>query len=198
MGLPAQKHRTTVAEYLLAERQTAERHEYRNGDIVLMAGGTGNHSLIMANVIIAIGGRLKGSPCRVYESNLRIGIAARQLYTYPDITVICGPRQTDPVDEHGETFCNPKLIVEVISPATEAYDRGAKFTCYRELESFQEYVLVAQDAARVETFFRQADGTWLFTPATGLTAVAPLRSLGLTLPLAEVYDGVVWPEGGGA
>ena len=194
MGLPAPKHRYTVSDYLHRERESLDKHEYRDGEILLMAGGTADHSLIVANVIRELGNRLRGKPCRVYDSNLRVRIARTVLYTYPDASVICGPREIDPNDPSGETVTNPRLIVEVLSPSTEGYDRGEKFGRYRQLDSLEEYVLVSQAAARIETFWRQADGTWLFTATSGLELAAKLRCMDIELPLAEVYAGIEWPE----
>ena len=148
------------------------------------------HSLIVANVIRELGNRLKGKPCRVFESNLRIRVARKVLYTYPDAAVICGPGQVDPNDPSGESVTNPRVIVEVLSPSTEAHDRGEKFDFYRELDSLEEYVLVSQAAARVETFWRQGEGAWLFTAVSGVHAAARLRCLEIELPLAEVYAGI--------
>ncbi|MGA2498985.1 MAG: Uma2 family endonuclease [Tepidisphaeraceae bacterium] len=193
MGIPVEKRRYTVTDYLQLERSARERHEYRDGEILLMAGGTADHSLILVNVIGELRNRLKGKPCRAYESNLRIRIARTVLYTYPDISVICGPRQPDPGDPSGETMTNPRLIVEVLSPSTEAYDRGEKFDHYRKLDSLQEYVLVSQSTPRIETFLRQPEGNWLLTPVSGLTSIAKLRSLEVELPLAEVYAGIEFP-----
>jgi len=194
MGMPAEKQRYTISEYLRRERDALDKHEYRDGEIVMMAGGTGDHSLIMANVIRELGNILKGKPCHVYESNLRIRVPRKVLYTYPDVAVICGKRETDANDTFGETFTNPRLIVEVLSPSSEAYDRGEKFGYYRELDSLQEYVLVSQEACRIETFFRQSEGTWLLTPVSGLSAKVNLRSVEVELPLSEVYAGVEFPQ----
>lgn len=158
--------------------------------MLLMAGGSADHSLIAANVIGELRSRVQGKPCRVYDSNLRVRIPKTVLYTYPDATVICGPRQIDPDDPTGETILNPRVIVEVLSPSTEAYDRGEKFGRYRQLDSLEEYVLVSQLTPRVEVFYRQGDGTWLFDAASELTATARLRSLKIELPLADVYAGI--------
>jgi Uma2 family endonuclease len=193
MGLPAEKRRCTVTQYLQAERQSLEKHEYRDGEVLLMAGGSLHHSLVTANVIVGLGNRLKGKPCRVFESNLRIRVGRKVYYTYPDASVICGTPQIDPSDPDGETVTNPRLLVEVLSPSTAAYDRGEKFDRYREIDSLQEYVIVWQSAPRVETFFRQSDGTWLLSAATGVDSSARLRSLNIDLPLAEVYAGVEFP-----
>lgn len=185
--------RYTVEQYLRLERDSALKHEFRDGQIIDMAGGSAEHSLIIANLIGELRARLKGSPCRVYDSNLRVRIAKKLRYAYPDASVICGEAQFDPVDSARTTVTNPRVVIEVLSPATELYDRGEKFRRYLELESLEEYVLVAQDEARVETLFRQSDGTWLFATANGRDAAARLRSLRIDLPLAEVYAGVDFP-----
>ncbi len=196
MGMPLEKKsRYTISEYLAFERAAHERHEYRDGEILVMSGGSYKHSLILANLIGELRNALKGKPCRALESNLRVRIPRTPLYTYPDASVICGEPQIDPNDEALETVTNPRVLVEVLSPSTEAYDRGEKFTRYRQIETLEEYVLVSQDVPRVELFFRQADGTWVFTVFSGLGARAKLAGLGIELPLAEIYAGVEWaPE----
>jgi Uma2 family endonuclease len=158
-----------------------------------MAGGTKNHSLIIANIIGEIRGHLKGKPCRVYDSNLRVRVPATFFYTYPDVTVICGPPQIDSSAGPAETVTNPRLIVEVVSQTSEGYDRGPKFDLYRAMESLQEYVLVTQDSARVETFYRQPGGSWLMTPISGLDKTVTMRSIEIELPLSEIYAGVEFP-----
>jgi Uma2 family endonuclease len=183
----------TVSEYLSRETGALEKHEYRDGEIISMAGGTADHSLISANLIRELGNHLKGKPCRVYDSNLRVKISRSDLYTYPDATVICGERELDPSDPSGDTATNPQLIVEVLSPSTEAYDRGEKFSRYRQIDSLQEYVLVSQSSPRIEVFLRQADGAWLFTAFSSLDASAVLRSVEVKLLLREVYSGIEFP-----
>lgn len=194
MGLPAEKHRYTLSEYLRYEQEAVDRHEYRDGEIIAMAGGTYCHSLIVANVIRELGNALKGKPCRVLESNLRVRSPRVPLYSYPDANIVCGEPQFDANDPSGQTITNPRVLIEVLSPSTEAYDRGAKFNGYRQLESLEEYILIGQDAPRIESFFRQSDSSWLFTPVNGLDAMVRLKSLGLELPLAEIYSGVVFSE----
>ena len=190
MTLPQPVVRLTPEQYLRRERDAQQKHEYYHGEVFAMAGGSPDHSLIIANVTRELGNRLRSGPCRVYESNLRVRVPRTTLYTYPDVSVICGDRQFDPLDAAKETVLNPSLIVEVLSPSTESWDRGGKFQNYREIDSLREYVLVASDKALVETFLRQPDGTWVLNPSSGRAAVAPLKSLGVDLPLAEVYDGV--------
>ncbi len=171
MGLPVEKHRITADEYLRREYESPIRHEFHDGDVLAMAGGSPEHSLIVSNFNRVLGNSLIGNPCRVYDSNLKVGIARARRFVYPDISVICGPAIFDPVDPTRQTVINPRVVVEVLSPSTETYDRSGKFDQYRELPSFEEYILVSQDRASVEAFFRQRNGTWLFTPSAGLEAV---------------------------
>lgn len=189
----------SVEEYLELEQVATEKHEWRDGritpmhQIIAMAGGTHDHSLVIANVIGELRARLKGSPCRVYDSNLRVRDRRTTLYTYPDAMVICGPPQFDPKDRNRTTVLNPTLVVEVISPSSEADDRGDKFNRYRGNENLKEYVLVSQGTPRIETFLRGEGGSWRLDPTSGLASTAPLRSLGIELPLSEIYDGVTFP-----
>jgi len=121
---------------------------------------------------------------------LRIAAQAGRRYVYPDITVICGPIEYDSTDRAMDTGTNPRLVIEVMSPSTERHDRGVKFTAYQQAASFREYVLVAQDAPMVETFYRQDDGVWAFNHANGLDAFVRLKSIDVQLPLAEIYANV--------
>ena len=194
MTFPQPVIRCTAEEYLRREHDAAERHEFYHGEVFAMAGGSPDHSLIISNVNGELRAALKGTPCKVYESNLRVRIPRTMLYTYPDVSVICGEREFDPLDTRKETVINPAVIVEVLSPTTEAWDRGGKFKNYQLIESLREYVLVAWDAPRVETYWRQPDGRWVFAAALGLSAAAVLNSIHIELPLAEVYRGVSLPE----
>lgn len=189
--------RYTVEEYLELEGKTPEeKFEYRDGFVVAMrealgmAGGSVQHALIKTNLIGAMGNRLKGGPCRVYGNDLRVRIPRKALYTYPDATVVCGEAQFETHRSAGATLTNPRLIVEVLSPSTELYDRGDKFALYREIPCFVEYVLVSQAYPRIETYFHRDDGGWSFGPYEGPDAVAKLLSVGIDLPLAEVYENV--------
>jgi Uma2 family endonuclease len=183
----------TIAEYLRLEVEAKQRHEYRDGRIIDMAGGSPEHSLIIANVIGEMRNQLKGKPCRVYDSNLRIRVPRTPLYTYPDVSVVCGEMQFDPEDAGRTTATNPRLIVEVLSAATEADDRGEKFRRYLSLASLEEYVLVSQIRPLVETFTRQGDGSWRFATASGLEGRVTLASVEAQLPLSEIYIGVQFP-----
>jgi len=192
MGLPQSIDRCTPEEYLRRERDATERHQFYHGEVFAMSGGTPRHSLVIANVTREVGNALKAGPCQVYDSNLRVRIPRTTLYTYPEVSVVCGPLEFDPLDARQETVLNPTLVVEVLSPSTESWDRGGKFENYQQIASFREYVLVAAESPRVETFLRQADGTWLYAAAAGMDAVVQLRSLNVALPLAEIYRGVTF------
>ena len=176
----------TEAEYLASESLATEKHELINGEIVAMAGASYAHVKICANVIRALGDRLRSRPCDVLSTDLRVCVSATGLYTYPDVFIICGPPEFHSTAP--DTVMNPVVICEVLSPSTEAYDRGAKFAHYQNLSSLREYVLVAQDQRRVERFFR-VDGGWLYTLFANDT-VLPLAAIDVELPLYEVYDRV--------
>lgn len=185
--------RFTIEEYLRLETSAKERREYRDGQIVVKAGGSAEHSLIIANIIGELGNRLKAGPCRVYDSNLRVRIPRTSLYTYPDVSVICGETEVDPQDPGRTTATNPRVIVEVLSNSTEADDRGEKFRRYLSMDSLEEYVLVSQVRPRVETFTRQGDGSWRFATAAGLGSRVVLSSIQAEVALSEVYAGVQFP-----
>ncbi len=178
----------TVAEYLAFERASEEKHEYLNGEIFLMAGATGNHNVVQINTAASLHAQLRKRPCITYGSDMRVRVDDSGLYTYPDISVVCDPPEFEGEDQ--DTLLNPTLIIEVLSPSTESYDRGRKFQHYRTLASLQEYVLVAQDSAHIERYLRQPGDEWLLADATGLDARIELASIGCTLALADVYEKV--------
>ena len=188
--------RVTPAEYYRLERAAEYKSEYFDGEIFAMAGGTVRHSLVKTNVTGTMRDALrnKGGGCMTYDSDLRVRIPDTGLRTYPDATVICGEPEIDPEDSDGETVINPALIVEVLSDSTERYDRGTKFKHYQTITLLRQYVLVSQDQARVETYLRQSDGTWVYAETHGLDASVPISALGVSLPMAELYAGVVFPE----
>lgn len=185
----AAKQLLTAEQYLAIERAAEFKSEFFAGEMFAMAGASEEHNLVVANVVGELHAQLKGRPYRLYPSDMRVRVSATGLYTYPDVTVVCGERRFD--DEKNDTLLNPTLIVEVLSPTTEAYDRGDKFAHYRRLDSLREYLLIAQDRQRVERYARQADGQqWLLTEFSDPEAVVPLPSIGCELALADVYDKV--------
>ena len=180
--------RLTPADYLAFERRTDYKSEYLDGEIFAMVGASEPHNLIVANVIRELGNQLKKRPCKVYPSDMRVKVSPTGLYTYPDVTVLCGQAQFD--DERRDTLLNPTLIIEVLSDSTEGYDRGKKFEHYRKLESLAEYVLIAQDRCHIEAYRRQPNGQWLLVEATDPQSRIPLPAIDGELVLAEVYDKV--------
>ena len=180
--------RYTAEEYLALERQAECKSEYYAGDIFAMAGASRWHNLIVTNVVRELSLQLKERPCTTYPSDMRIKISPTGLYTYPDVTVVCGEAQFE--DTQQDTLLNPTLIVEVLSEYTEAYDRGGKFAHYRKLTSLMEYVLIAQTKPHVEHYVRQPDNRWLLAEADSLHQTLHLPSIDCHLVLAEVYDKV--------
>lgn len=188
MALAKPIRRLTEAEYLEIERAAERKSEFFDGEMFAMAGGSPEHSLIAANAVGELRHQLKGRPCVVFDSNLRVKIEATGLSTYPDATVVCGPRRF--ARENPEALVNPTVIVEVLSDSTEADDRGKKFEHYRQLPSLREYLLVSQKEPRVEQFVRQENGQWLFHEAEDLDSTLLLPSLGVTIALSEVFANI--------
>jgi Uma2 family endonuclease len=189
--------RYTVPEYFDLLENLQSKFEYHNGRLVdwrAMAGTTDQHALITVNVATALNNALRDTSCRVYSSDLLLGIAHKAKYRFADVSVICGPILLDPASRtDAKAALNPKVIVEVLSPSSEGDDRGEKFDDYREIESLREYVLVAQHSARVETYRRQDDGVWVFSSFSGLDAVVKLESLKIQVNAADIYRNVEFP-----
>ena len=185
---------STPEEYLAFERSSDDRHEYLGGEICAMGGVSPEHALIVTNVASELRLRTKGGPCRVYSTDLRLRVSPAGLFTYPDVVVICGPSQF--ADDQRDTVTNPTLLVEVLSDSTQGYDRGEKFEHYRSLESFREYLLVAQGRPHVERYLRREGDGWILEETNRLEDVVKLDSIGAELPLAEIYDRVDWLSAG--
>ena len=182
------RRRLSPEEYLRAERRAETRSEYHDGAVFALAGASFSHNLIVANLIAHLGAQLKGEPCAVLPSDLRLWIEPARRYVYPDVSVICGePRFTDP---HQDTIVNPTLLIEVLSKTTESYDRGEKFELYRTLPSVAEYLILAQDRPYCEDFRRQPAGSWVLTAEHRIEAVVDLASIDCAIALEEVYHKV--------
>ncbi|HMO58572.1 MAG TPA: Uma2 family endonuclease [Roseiflexaceae bacterium] len=182
----------SAAEYLAFERSHPERHAFIDGRIVLQAGGSRTHALISANTVSTLHRQLSDRECSVYGSDMRIAIPQRNQYLYPDVSVACEPARF--TDDYEDSLTTPTMIIEVLSPSTERYDRGKKFQAYQAIETFQEYLLIAQDALLVEHFVRHADNLWSFDAHSDHSAVITLRSIGCALALADVYAKVAFAE----
>jgi Uma2 family endonuclease len=180
--------RMTEADYLSRESTSDVRHEYADGLVYAMAGGTLRHAAITANVARALGNALVGKPCVVMSSDARIHVAETRLYTYPDITVLCGPAQTAEADRHALT--NPTLVVEVLSESTEAHDRGAKAAHYRRLRELRAYLFVSSDGRLLELYERSEQGRWILSEAEGEPCELAIPSLGIALRVADVTRGL--------
>jgi Uma2 family endonuclease len=179
-----------VEQYLELERTSEIKHEYLDGYVFAMTGASRNHNLIAAAVMGIFYVQLRGRPGNIYTSDQRV--KAGRLYAYPDISVVCGTPEF--TGETPDTLANPTLLIKVLSPSTEKSDRGKTFQYYRELDSLQEYVLIAQDSYRIEHYVRQENGPWLFNDAVGADATLELASIGCTLSLADVYEKVIFEE----
>lgn len=174
--------RFTKEQYFAIERQAETKSEFHDGQIFAMSGGSPNHARLGGRMHILLDTRLPEG-CEAFNSELRIAIEDLDKYTYADCSVVCGtPRYIN-----GENLANPLVIVEVLSPSTEAYDRGKKFQAYQLIESLREYILVSQDCRRVEHFSKQGDGTWNLRTSSGNDGRLVIERLGVTITLAELY-----------
>ncbi|MBI3923787.1 MAG: Uma2 family endonuclease [Armatimonadetes bacterium] len=175
-------------EYLAVERSAEWKHEYLDGDVFEMARSDSSHNLIVSNLVGDIGTKLRGLPCEVLACNMRMRVAERGPFTYPDVLVVCAKPVY--VDEKRDTLLNPKVLFEVLSDSTEANDRGWKWAHYRHLASLAEYVMISQDHCRVEQYVRQPDGDWTFREYRIPEDSLRLPSLECEIALADIYHRV--------
>lgn len=184
------KPHLTPEEYLEIERRAEFKSEYFRGEMFAMAGATAVHVLIVANATFQLMRQFQSRDCRVYPNDLRVCVSKAGLYTYPDVVAVCGGGEF--LDGQLDTLLNPHLIVEVLSPTTEGYDRGRKFEYYRSIESLREYLMVWSDRVHAELFTREPYGIWRLREANLPGDTLDLRSVGCTLKLADLYDKVEW------
>lgn len=182
----------SAQEYLARERQAAFKSEFYRGEAFAMSGGSPMHSLIAANFLGEARQALKGKPCNVFTSDLRVRVNPAGLYTYPDASIICGELEFD--DDHQDTITNPTILVEVLSDSTEKYDRGTKSILYRQIPSLKELVLIGQNEAYVGCFTRQDNGDWLLHEVLDLTGAIELSSVQISIALFEIYRGITFRE----
>ena len=191
-GEPAAHRTMTAGEYLAWEREQPSRHGFDRGVVFDMAGGSLRHNALVASAIRLLGNLFEGKGRRVLATDMRIGVRPGEKYVYADASVVCGPIET----ETGTTdvLANPTILVEVLSPSTEAYDRGAKWVDYQRLGSLRDYLLVSQDVARIEHYRREADGSWRYAIAEADGRVT--LSSGAELEVDPVFEGVMDLPGG--
>ena len=187
MSQPQAKVSFGPEDYLAWEATQAERHEYLDGEVFAMWGASDAHGTVAGNLFAVIHSKLRGSPCKPFIADMKVHVAASNSFFYPDLLVTCDPRDRGPAATHAKQY--PSLIVEILSPSTEAYDRGNKFAAYRQLESLQEYVLVSLEERRIEVFRRDAAGLWVLHPVA-LAEMLELASIGLTTPALEIFEGL--------
>ncbi len=174
----------TPEEYIAAERKATRKSEYLSGEIVAMSGASNEHNLITVNTANGLYNQVTERGCRVYVSDMRVGIGAGVSYFYPDIAVTCDRPRFE--DDALDILTNPQVIIEVLSDSTESYDRGEKFARYRQLDSLQEYILISQDKVQVEHYLRQG-GQWLLSEFGAREDILSLISIGAELPLNQIY-----------
>ena len=183
-----------IAEYLEREFLAQTKSEFWDGELISMAGASEPHSRIQMNIVGLVLSKLQGTPCRLYGSDLRVRLQNRPRYRYPDLMILCGKPEFDEADARKMSVINPRVIVEILSESTESEDRGRKFDDYRSIPSFEEYVMVAQDSGRVESWWRQPDGNWKISVWIGLETAARIESLAIELPMKRVYEDVELPS----
>ena len=174
----------TPEEYLAFERKATTKHEYLNGQIVAMSGASFAHNFLTMNVANQLYNQLIGGECQVAASDMRVQATQTGSYFYPDVVVVCGEPRAE--DDTFDTLLNPTLIVEILSPSTETYDKGEKFEHYQQIASLKDYILISQDKVHVEHYCRRGS-RWLQTEFAELEDVLPLRSIDCELPLQDVY-----------
>lgn len=183
------KRKYTIEEYLEMENAATEKHEYYQGEIFAMSGAKVQHNRITGNLYANLWNKLKGNPCQPSGSDQRIHIEKNSLFTYPDISVVCGPIITLHNDQYN--VLNPTVIIEVLSLSTKTYDRGDKFKLYRDIPTLKEYILVDSESYSVEDFYVNEQGNWELKEYNTIDETLVFNSIDVSLALAEIYDGVV-------
>lgn len=183
------KHRYTLKEYLALERESEVKYEYWDGDIFAMSGGTLLHDQIMGNTDDLLRNALRGRECRVFTNNMQIKVPAAPPYRYGDGSVVCGQVEVERFNG-ADLLVNPVLIIEVLSPTTEAYDRGDKFTHYKSIPNFREYLLIAQHRPHVTHYVKSDTGKWDYEEINDLGSSIYLTSIDCSLALADIYRDV--------
>jgi Uma2 family endonuclease len=183
------ERRYTLDEYLALERESEVKYEYWDGEIFAMSGGTLAHDQIMGNMFNALREKLQGRDCRLFTNNMQIKVPAAPPYRYADGSVVCGTVEVERFNG-SDLLLNPLLLYEVLSPTTEAFDRGDKFTYYKSIPTFREYLLIAQHRTHITHYVKQADATWGYEEANDLRRNIHLATLDCDLAMGALYMGV--------
>lgn len=183
----------TIEEYLELEKRSEEKYEFWNGHVWSMSGASYAHNQIVMNLSIDLGSQLRDKGCSAYPADMRIKVPSYGPYRYPDLSALCGEPKLDKFGGF-EMLINPRLIIEVLSDSTEAFDRGDNFSYYKSIESFTEYLLVAQHRPHISQFVKHGDGFWMNYEFNDLKDVIELRSVQCSVPLSTVYQNVEFPE----
>lgn len=181
------KQKFTIEEYLKLESAAEQKHEYYRGEIFAMAGAGARHNVVFKNLYGELAYKLKGKPCQPYGSDLRIHIPENSLFTYPDISIICGDILNSASDN--DTVVQPSVLIEILSHSTKDYDRGSKFKLYRDIPLLKEYVLVDSEAIGIEIFRITADAHWQLEEYKNVNEMIEIKTLGFQLSLIEIYHG---------
>lgn len=181
------KMKLTIEEYLEFERDSEQKHEYYKGEIFAMAGASNRHNLLFSNIYGELAYRLKGKTCRPFGSDLRVHIPENTLFTYPDISIIC--RDIVSEEKSYDTFTEPSVIIEILSPSTKSYDRGEKFKLYRDIKTLEEYILVDSESISVEAWRINANGHWELEELKAKEDVLSINSIEISFKLSEIYEG---------
>jgi len=178
----------TIDDYIALEESSGVKHEFLDGAAFAMTGASPAHNLMTFNVASILRPQLRGKSCRIYSSDLRLKVEATGLYTYPDASVVCGPAQF--ADTPKNTITNPAVLIEILSPSTESYDRGKKSQHYRKIESLRAYLLIAQDSRHVELYVKEEQNRWVLAEFSQEDAVVPLDTIGCAMTVKDIYEDV--------
>ncbi len=184
----AEKALISKEDYLFYERKAELKHEYFQGEIFAMSGASFKHNTIFKNTYLEVGTKLKGKKCQPFGSDLRIHIPENSLFTYPDISVICG--EIESTDDKFDTATNPKVIFEILSPSTKNYDKGGKFSLYRQIQTLEDYILIDSESIMVEKFSKNSDGSWTLHEFKNLNNSFEIKSIEVVLVLSDLYEGL--------
>lgn len=184
------KQKFTIEEYLAMEEAATEKHEYYKGEIFAMSGPKMPHNIIFRNLFVGLANKLNGKRCQPFGSDMRVHIEANTLFTYPDISIICGKPET--LNNDNWNVVNPAVIIEILSPSTKNYDRGEKFKLYRDIPTLKEYILVDSENIHIEIFRLNQSNHWELEEYSSSEEALHIRTINENISIADIYNGVEW------